>query len=445
MGAEDAVAIAERVTEQLTGKIDEKVTAAMGGVPEQVTAQVREVLAGMGFDPDEKISRQPTPTITRAGMLALADPTKHNPHSLGAELDGQFETFGSFLRAVVIDQRRGGGSDSRLRYITDDGRLVHDRREMLAAQKQSPNDIRADLSGSELATGGALVPEEYRSELLMLGLQPASIRRLAFQIPMAAAKISLPAIRDTTHASSVFGGVRAYWTKAGGRPTESQPEFANVSLEALGLKLLTDIENELLADSFISAEAMIAQLWAEAIPFFEEQAFIRGTGAGQPMGVLNAGNGALIATTRDTASHLKVADLGLMESRFLPSSRGRGVYMCSPSALADLMTLTNGSVQVWHRDLTQPIPDVLNGRPLIVNEHMSALGTVGDLALFDWKYYLIGDRQALSIDSSAHAKFEDGITVFRGNERLDGRPWLNSAITPAGGGSTLSPFVTVAT
>lgn len=421
-------AVASSVVERLGVRMDERVDRT---VTEQVKAQVTKTLEEMGFGADDEghITRPPQQRdaleLTRHDLLAATDPTKRNPYAPGARSDGKFRSFGEFLRVAIKDGRRGGGTDDRLQYIGDDG------------------TIRADLGGGDLSTGGALVPEEFRAELLRLSLQPASIRRLAFQIPMSAAKISLPAIRDTSHATNVFGSVRAYWTKSGQAPPESQPELMKVSLEAFGLKLLTDIENELLADSFISAEALLAQLWAEAVPFFEEQAFIRGGGVGQPIGILNAD--ALVSTTRNTAGHITVTDLGLMEARFLPGSRGRGVYMAHPSVLADLMTLTNGGVQVWHRDLTLPIPDVLNGRPLIINEHMSALGTVGDIALVDWKYYLIGDRQALSIDASAHAKFENGITVVRGTERLDGRPWLNSALTPAQGSATLSPFVTVAT
>ena len=47
--------------------------------------------------------------------------------------------------------------------------------------------------------------------------------------------------------------------------------------------------------------------------------------------------------------------------------------------------------------------------------------------------------------SSPHFKFGNDMTAYRIIERVDGRPWLQSAITPKNGGSALSPFVKIAT
>ena len=58
--------------------------------------------------------------------------------------------------------------------------------------------------------------------------------------------------------------------------------------------------------------------------------------------------------------------------------------------------------------------------------------------------YLIGDRQTMSLESSPHVKFTSDRTTYRIIQRNDGRPWIQSAITPKNGGPTLSPFVQVA-
>ena len=42
-------------------------------------------------------------------------------------------------------------------------------------------------------------------------------------------------------------------------------------------------------------------------------------------------------------------------------------------------------------------------------------------------------------------QFSSDVTAYKVLERVDGRPWLNTALTPRNGGSTLSPYVTVAT
>ena len=47
----------------------------------------------------------------------------------------------------------------------------------------------------------------------------------------------------------------------------------------------------------------------------------------------------------------------------------------------------------------------------------------------------------MTATSSTDFKFQTDETAFKIIERVDGRPWLNSALTPKNSGSTLSPFV----
>jgi HK97 family phage major capsid protein len=70
------------------------------------------------------------------------------------------------------------------------------------------------------------------------------------------------------------------------------------------------------------------------------------------------------------------------------------------------------------------------------------MGTLGDVAFVDFGYYLLGDRQSMVISSSEHYQFANDLTVFRVVERLDGRTWIQSAITPENNSAnTLSPVV----
>jgi HK97 family phage major capsid protein len=91
-----------------------------------------------------------------------------------------------------------------------------------------------------------------------------------------------------------------------------------------------------------------------------------------------------------------------------------------------------------------PAPMSLFGRPLIVSEKAGALGDRGDIVFADLSYYLVGDRQTMTADSSTDFNFGSDKTTFRIIQRVDGRPWLKSAITPKNGGNTLSPFVELA-
>ena len=140
-----------------------------------------------------------------------------------------------------------------------------------------------------------------------------------------------------------------------------------------------------------------------------------------------------------------------MEAHLLPGSRGRAVWMMHPAALEQIYQLNLGSVRAWMPALSESMPETLNGRPIVWNEHMSSRDHAGQIALVDWMYYVIGDRQALSMSASPHEKFSQNITVLRGIERIDGQSWLDTSIktaqpldTTGGDAFEMSPFILLA-
>jgi hypothetical protein len=50
----------------------------------------------------------------------------------------------------------------------------------------------------------------------------------------------------------------------------------------------------------------------------------------------------------------------------------------------------------------------------------------------------------MTATSSPHYLFNQDKTAFKVLSRVDGRVWMNSAITPKNAGDTLSPVVTLA-
>jgi HK97 family phage major capsid protein len=140
-----------------------------------------------------------------------------------------------------------------------------------------------------------------------------------------------------------------------------------------------------------------------------------------------------------------------MYCRMLPQSLNRAAWVISPDAMPSLlqMTVGAGNAAIWigggnfPSGVGQP-PMSMLGLPIIVSEKARAVTTAGDVNLVDFGYYLIGDRQAMSARQSEEFRFQNDITAFRIIERLDGRPWLASAITPQNGGATLSPFIKLA-
>lgn len=317
--------------------------------------------------------------------------------------------------------------------------------------------IRNAMSERVPADGGFLVPETLRSDLLRIALETAIVRARCRIIPMETLRVPYPGVDDTTHAGgSVYGGVSWTWTEEAAALTASQPAFLRVVLEAKKLTLYTEVPNELLSDAIATFQQFISEAFPEALAFGEDDAFINGSGQGEPQGYLNSP--CAIFVPRGTASHITFPDIAKMFTKMLPASYNRGIWVVSPGGLADLLqlvivnppgaaagtavapplwlTATGGTTSAFAAPTWQ-----LLGRPLFVTEKHPALGSTGDLAFFDPGYYLLGDRMSMQASSSEHYKFQNDLTAIRVIERVDGRTWTQSAITAKNGTDTLSPVV----
>lgn len=368
------------------------------------------------------------PQTRPAGMLsAHKQATAYNARAVGARIDKEFASFGDYIHSSW--------------HLNPSGET---RGKMEALRNAYSSVVPAD--------GGFLVPETLRSQLLQIALEMAVVRSRATVVPMETARVPFPMIDSTTNAGSVFGGMIAYWGEESAALTDANPKFGRTTLDAKKLTGLSVVPNELLSDSLISFSALVETLWPQCLAFFEDVAFMAGTGVGEPLGFLGAANSAGIGITKETgqaASTILLENIIKMYSRMLPSSLSRGVWITTPEAIPQLFTMAlsvgTGGGPVMLSNVVGPAPVTIFGRPLVVCEKASRLGTRGDIAFVDLSYYLIGDRQIMSTSSSTDWKFGNDQTAYRIIQRVDGRPWLQSAITPQNSGPTLSPFVEIET
>lgn len=309
----------------------------------------------------------------------------------------------------------------------------------------------AAASSGEPASGGFLVPEAFRAELLSLSLEASVVRPRARIVPMDTSRVLYPYIDDTSHATNVFGGVQGYWTPESGQMTDVAASFGRMALEAWKLTAFANVPNELIQDSAVSFEAFIRSTFPQALAYFADVAFLSGSGAGQPLGVLTDANAARVVQAKEggqAADTILWENIVKMYARMLPQSLGSAVWVVSPNTFSELATMAlsvgTGGGPIWLNNGVQGPPATILGRPVVISEKVSKLGDEGDVNFVDFSYYLVGDRQAMTVASSEHFRFQNGETSFSFVERLDGRPWLQSALTPRNGGDTLTPFVSLA-
>lgn len=296
------------------------------------------------------------------------------------------------------------------------------------------------------ATGGFLVPPEFDMVLRMALVENTIVRQRANIIPMRRRTMTIPVVDQTgtqTDRSNFLGGVKTYWTEEAGTKTETEPSFRQMTLTAHKLAALTVSSDELLDDNAAGLEAFLLGPMGlpGAIAWEEDWTFLRGTGAGQPLGVLNAG--ATITIPRAAAGTVGVADLvNMMQS--LIGQATNPVWVVNKFVYATLFQIAGPAANpnyIFLSPATGALPSMF-GIPVIFTEKLPTLGTAGDILLADFGWYTVGDRQATIIDSSIHYRFPTDQTTWRVTHRVDGQPWLSAPITLAdGGGNQVSPFV----
>ncbi len=396
----------------------------MADIQAQVREEAQLVLAEMLGD---KKAAKNGPTPFDAPRSYTYDKT-YNKRAKGAGLDGKFSDIGEFAASVYHKQQNP--------------ELLGKRQEILNYQERVPSE------------GGFLVPEEFRAELLRLSLESSVVRPRARVIPMASKTLTFPKIDSTTNAGSVFGGIIVYRTEEGADLQATDASFGAVKLEATKQTALAVVTNELVRDAAGGFAMYLEELLPEAIAFYEDLDFLTGTGAGEPVGALSTANTAIVTVAKETsqvAATIVWQNVVKMFSRMLPSSLARAVWVVTPDALPEIYTqglvvgTGGGPTMIGEGKGPLAPPQTMLGLPIIVSEKAPAiLGAQGDISLVDFGSYLIGDRQQMEMTSSDHRYFESDKTAFKVVQRNDGRPWLDSAITPANGGPTLSPFVQLA-
>lgn len=359
--------------------------------------------------------------IKRVEQAATAQPT-----------DGKkFKYWGEFLEAVHANQVHRK-SDARLNVFMDE------------VEPQTHTRSSKDMSGQTGAGGGYLIPTEFRAELYAAMAEASIVRQRAQIIPMRRRQIDIPVLDQSQTLSAGnprwFGGLSFYWAEEGAEKTESDPKFRQITLAAKKLIGFTRSSDELLDDAAVSLEAFLSgpMGFAGGAAWMEDYAFLMGTGVGMPLGVINAP--ATISINRDVAGDIRFDDLVRMLAAFLPSANG-GEWLFSQTALPRLMKIKDDANQFIWVNAETGAPRTLLGLPYRFTEKLPALGTTGDALLADFSYYLLGDRQSPTVETTKFEAWRNDKTSWRLVHRVDGQPWLNAPLTYQDTTTQVSPFV----
>lgn len=392
--------------------------------------------AGLVLGPDGVL--RPTPFDPKGRRIGKSvDPTT-----------GYEGTFGDYAK-TLFQHSKSMGNDPKAR----------EKLGKYGVQSMSHGEegriIKTALAESSGVTGGYTVPPMFLEQLQTLQIENAIIEPRAYQQPMSTLTVTIPSLDITTNYGSgqtpFVGGIKAYWGSEGTTFNESEPQFRSTELTAHLLQFYAVASMQLLEDEAVGLDAWLTQLFGWVIPWTRDYAFLNGTGVGQPLGLYNCP--ATIAVQRASSNHIKWNDISQMLARFYYMLGDKdAVWVASPQCIPEIHTLVdpagNPVFQARDKGVQEAVAKpkgaqqfgMLDGKPLFITEKAPALGSTGDLALFDASKYVVGQRLEMEVDASPIPGFLQYQMYWRIVSRLDGQPWLNNPVTLQNG-YQVSPFV----
>ena len=293
--------------------------------------------------------------------------------------------------------------------------------------------------------GGFAVPEQFASEITTLAMEEQSLLSMTDETPVTGNSMTFPKDETTPWGST---GVIASWDGEGSTASEKKPVIGKSRLELHKLRVVVPATDELLADS-AAMTAHLTRKMSEAVLWKSNDAIINGTGAGMPLGILNAASLVTQAKEGSQAADTIVAgNIAKMYGRVIKGAGANLVWLINPDAYAQIITMTLGDQPIW----TAPVqgmrnaPDgLLMGRPIVLTDACDTVGDLGDIILGNMAgYRSITKAGGAQFSQSMHLWFDQDIQAFKLVFRMDGQPALATAVTPPNSAVTRSHFVTLA-
>jgi HK97 family phage major capsid protein len=282
--------------------------------------------------------------------------------------------------------------------------------------------------------GGFLVPEEFKALMIMYDMEQTAVWTRATVWPMAGEKIAFPKLMQDPDIDSAtfdhFAGVSFGWTDEGTDKPETEPNFGLIEMVVHELSGYTELTNILLDDSVINILNYITRIFRAAWYWYTDKSFIRGTGAKQPLGVLN--DPAALTVTRETANTVVLQDLINMDAK-MPAIFDEGSVWFYTKKIRNAIRgqkTTEGELVLleFFNDIAQGSVTTILGRPAVLCDgKLPNIGSFGDIILGNWTNYYIGFREDFIMDSSRHFQFRKNRTALRCSGRVDGQAAIPQA------------------
>lgn len=392
-----------------------------------VRAIVKDVAGEMRADMDKAAKELNDSLVKQFGSVAAAKAAGAQTNVFaanGSDEDGNYKprpkTFdsksnlGRFVRAIGRQ-----GLDGRKGTAAVKGALAEAKErgdtEMVNAIGRSIFEFQQKtLALSDFSAGGALVPEEFSSEVIPLLYDQTVVFELGAQrIPMPNGNLTMP-FADTGVSASYVGEVQNI--------PVSEPTYGQIQMNAKKLAVVVPIANDLLRTPSASADAFVQR---DIVNFFNQRvdlALLRDDGtSGKPKGlrewILDDTSRATNMTGTGTLAE-KVGDLGGLIQRL----QERKIPMIRPGFAFDIRTEWALKTQLDGNGQFVFAPQMdagsLFGFPYKSTTAMPNNIGVGsnkaEVIFAAFGHFLVGDTETLEITVAPDGAYHNGSAVVSG-------------------------------
>jgi HK97 family phage major capsid protein len=370
------------------------------------------------------------------GRRSAPEPQNRNdakPHTVPATVRdtsrGGFKSFGDFAMAVRHSSIAGNQPDNRL--------------------MNTASTYGGEGSGTD---GGFSVFPEFKRDIWQKVMDQENLLTRCAQLTTGSNSIVVPKDESTPWQTS--GGILAYWEAEAAQVTASKPQLQMETIRLAKLMALVPVSDELLEDG-IGLESWLRAKAPAKMAAKINTAIVRGTGVGQPLGILTAlTTGSTISVAKETsqpASTVYFANINKMWARMYAPCRRNAIWLINQDIEPQLDAMAFDPAATSKVPVYLPPGGVSNadyatlkGRPVVPIEACSTLSTQGDIILVDLdQYWAVTKGTDVRTDVSMHLFFDQGLQAFRFTFRVNGQPIWGSSITAENGSNTRSWAVTL--
>ena len=264
------------------------------------------------------------------------------------------------------------------------------------------NEVRADMEGIKEfrdfqadvgASGGFLVPPmEFVNQIILKLKDLVWVRKYATVYPITTAQsLGVPTLQ-------VEPSVATWTTELSTGNDDTTMAFGLRELSPHRLAKQIKVSKKLIRLSAVPVDTLLSDRFAYIFGITEEQGFLTGNGAQQPLGMFTASaNG--IDTSRDVNTGNTTTDVtfdGLFNAKYALKQQYRkdAIWMFSRLAVNNVSLLKDSYGRyLWNQSQQAGQPDLLLGIPVLESEYVPNTFTTGQYVglLGNLKYYWIAD------------------------------------------------------